>query len=249
MYKDSSSNQSNSSIDKNISFFRDNLESYGKKIQDLDTYMNIRMSINNALKGINRLLDIGNGGVFDYDINLIPDIVALDLFLKDIDTSAYPSFVSFKTGSALNIPEANESFDGVIMVMLLHHLVGKSVDESLNNVRVAIHEAIRVLEPGGKLIVVESCVPTWFYTFEKAIFPLASKIINWLLSHPVTIQYPVDLIAEIASADSSHIEILRIPKGRWVLQYGYKFPSMLTPVNPYRLIIRKPNSEKLPKGA
>jgi SAM-dependent methyltransferase len=246
MSKNSSSSQSNNSIDKNISFFRDNLASYGRKIQDLDTYAIIRMSINDALKGINRLLDIGNGGVFDYDITLIPNILALDLFLDDIDTSSYPSSISFKTGSALNIPEANDSFDGVIMVMLLHHLVGKTVDESLRNVRVAIHEAVRVLRPGGKLIIVESCVPKWFYAFEKAIFPLASRLINLVLSHPVTIQYPVGLIAEIASADSLHIEVLRIPKGRWVLQYGYKFPSILTPVNPYRMVISKPDSKKQP---
>src|SRR5688572_1792081 len=123
MSRNSSSSQSNNSIDKNISFFRDNLESYGRKIQELDTYAIIRMSINDALKGINRLLDIGNGGVFDYDINLIPNIVALDLFLNDIDTSSYPSSISFKAGSALHIPEADDSFDGVIMVMLLHHLV------------------------------------------------------------------------------------------------------------------------------
>ncbi len=233
------SNQANNGIDKNISFFRDNLQTYGKNVQELDTYVAIRESINNALKGVNYLLDIGNGGVFDYDAEIVPNIVALDLFLDEIDSSTYPSHITFKTGSALDIPEVDETFDGVIMVMLLHHLVGKTAAESLSNVHVAIGEAIRVLMPGGKLIIVESCVPEWFYAFERAIFPLASKVINQILPHPMTIQYPIDLIAEIASADNPDIHVLRIPKGRWVLQYGYKFPSMLTPVNPYQLVISK----------
>ena len=38
------------------------------------------------------------------------------------------------------------------------------------NVRRAIAEAERVLEPGGRLIVAESCVPAWFYPVERALF-------------------------------------------------------------------------------
>ena len=231
--------QTDKSIHKNISFFRDNVRSYSENVQQLDTYAAIRAAIGGAVKGINRLLDIGNGGVFDYDVAAVPSIVALDLFLGDIDTSSYPSHITFKTGSAFDIPEGNESFDGVIMVMLLHHLVGKSAGESLANVRVAIREALRVLRPGGKLIVVESCVPTWFYLFERAVFPLASRLINVVLSHPATLQYPVNVIAEIADAATSQVDIFRIPKGRWVLQYGYRFPSILTPISVYRLVIHK----------
>ena len=167
MVKGHSFNQTNDSINKNISFFRDNLKKYEKNVKELDTYVAIRAFTNEALKDINRLIDIGNGGVFDYDVDLVPNIQALDLFLDDIDTSSYPRHITFKTGSALEIPEDKESFDGAIMVMLLHHLVGKTVDESLNNIRIAIREAIRVLRPGGKLIIIESCVPNWFYLFEK----------------------------------------------------------------------------------
>ncbi len=240
MSKKTTPHQTSSSINKNIAFFRDNVQEYGKNVQELDTYVAIRASINDALTGVSRLLDIGNGGVFDYDVNLVPEILALDLFLDDIDTARYPSHITFKAGSALQIPESTESFDGVIMVMLLHHLVGNTVAESLINVNTSIQEAIRILKPGGKLIIVESCIPEWFYVFEKFIFPLASKIINIILPHPITLQYPVGTIKNIMSEHSSNIEVLRIPKGKWVLQYGYKFPSILTPVNPYRLILTKP---------
>jgi hypothetical protein len=43
------------------------------------------------------------------------------------------------------------------------------------------------------------------------VFTLASKVINLILSHPMTIQYPVNLIEEIASADGADIEVVRIP--------------------------------------
>lgn len=234
------SKQTSVSVDKNISYFRDHLQGYQKDIQELDTYITIRQYTNAALKGIERLLDIGNGGVFDYDVNLVPNILALDLFLNRIDISSYPSHIQFKAGDALDILEENESFDGVIMVMLIHHLIGSTVEDSIENVRRAIRGAMRVLKPGGKLILMESCVPKWFYTFERIIFPLAAKIINRVLPHPATLQYPAALLADLICEHGDRVEVTRIPKGRWILQYGYKFPAWLTPATPYRIVFQKP---------
>lgn len=239
MKENQNSQQTEKSIDKNITYFRDNLHEYGKNVQELDTYVTMRKTTNEAIKGIDNLLDIGNGGVFDYDVSLANHIVALDLFLDQIDTSSFPSHVVFKKGSALDIPERDASFDGVIMVMLLHHIVGKTVSESLNNVEITIREAMRVLKPGGKLIIVESCVPSWFYVFERLVFRPASMMINLFIPHPITLQYPVTVINNIASKYSTEIEVYKIPKGKWVLQYGFRFPSVLTPINPYRLVIIK----------
>lgn len=239
MAPNSEPRQSDRSVHRNVSYFRDHLGAYGKGVRDLDTYASIRESIAEALRGTGRLLDIGNGGVFDYDVSLAGQIVALDLFLDEIDTSAYPPHVTFRAGSALDIPEQANAFDASVMVMLLHHIVGRNVAASVANLRVAIGEAMRVVKPGGKLVVIESCVPGWFYALERLAFPLASRAAGAVLSHPMTLQYPVGVLGKIASEFSSSVEVQRIPKGRWVLQFGFKFPSALTPVQPYRLILNK----------
>ena len=243
MTYDPQSKQTDASVAKNISFFQGNLQAYNTNVQELDTYAAIRASINQSLPGISRLLDIGNGGVFDYDIGLVHSIVALDLFLDDLPASyVCPTNVTLKTGSALSVPESDESFEGVLVVMLIHHLTGKTVGESLDNVRCAVREAFRVLRPGGKLVIIESCVPQWFYLFERGVFRPASFLINALLQHPATLQYPVSLLAQIIQEHSSKVEVVPIPKGRWVLQYGFKFPAALTPVTPYKLVAYKPDS-------
>lgn len=234
--------QTKESVEKNSSFFSDNLTTYNAHVQQLDTYRRIHESTNEALKGCRHLLDIGNGGVFDYNTQIVDSIVAVDLFFDELPISAKrPSNVVFKTGSALSIPEANASFDSVLMVMVLHHLVGATVRESLENARQAMREAFRVLAPGGKLIIIESCVPSWFYSFERVVFPLATVIINSAISHPVTLQYPATLVANILKdiGTNRSFEMTRIPKGNWVLQYGFKFPSWLTPVCPYRFVLTK----------
>lgn len=232
--------QTDRNIAKNIAFFRENYPIYNHNIQNLDTYITIRHAVNEALQGINQLLDIGNGGVFDYDTTIVKSIVALDLSFNDIPLSfSCPDNVILKAGSALEIHEPDQSFDGVLIVMLLHHLVGKTVKASLANTRRAVREALRVLQPGGKLVILESCVPPWFYGFERTVFPLASAVINRVLAHPVTLQYPASLIANIIEEYNPGVGVMRIPKGRWILQFGFKFPAALTPASPYRFVVHK----------
>jgi len=233
--------QTETSARKNASFFSDHLQSYSRGVSELDSYANIRSSINEAIRGTELLLDVGNGGVFDYETAAAQRIVALDLFLDSLPESyRCPENVSLRSGSALDIPESNESFDAVLMVMLLHHLVGKTVQESVNNLRRALSEAYRVLKPGGQLVIVESCIPKWFFALEKLVFPLAAPIINASIQHPATLQYPPSFVDQLVTeATGRSPEVTKIPLGKWVLQFGWKVPSVMSPVNPYRFVMRK----------
>lgn len=232
--------QSQTSVAKNTAYFRDNIQTYNERVQNLDTYVTMRDALNQALQGIQHLLDIGSGGVFDYDTGLIQEIVALDLFMEDIDVTRLPPNVTPVTGSALDLKEAANKYDGVLMAMLIHHLVGENVKESLANVEQAIKEAVRVLQPGGKFVILESCVPGWFYGFEKIVFRPAAWVIKRTISHPATLQYPAKQIEAILRRYNSDLKVVKIPKGRWVIQFGFKFPAFLTPVQPYCFVLQKP---------
>ena len=84
--------------------------------------------------------------------------------------------------------------------------------------------------PGGRLLIVESCVPRWFFQLEKSAFYALTSVAKSVFSHPITFQFPADMIRDVLSQHAQEVTVKKIPVGRYVLQFGFKVPSALTPV-------------------
>lgn len=243
MHTSAGSHQSPASIAANAGYFLNNLKSYQSHVRDIDTYRTIHRYISEKVAGTGNLLDVGNGGVFAYDTAQVGAITAIDLFFDDLPAELvrrhFPPNARAQSGSALAVPAADRSFDMVVMVMLLHHLSGEDWRSSWSNAQRAIAEGWRVLAPGGRMLIVESCIPEWFFPFEKVAFRLLSRATKTILSHPITLQFPVRMIAEELGTRAASLVLQPIPKGRYVLQFGKKVPSVLTPVQVYGIEARK----------
>jgi SAM-dependent methyltransferase len=230
------------SVQQNVSFFLEEHERYQRAVAGLDTYQRVRAAIDRETEGTTLLLDVGNGGAFGYDASLAERIVAVDLFLEQLPRSVFPPNVEPRDGDALALDEADGTYDAVLLAFVFHHLVGKAADDLLTNVRRAITEARRVLKPGGRLVVVESCVAEWFYRVERVLFaPLSAVAATRVMKHPATLQVTPEilhgLIAEELEVERDEV----IPVGRWILQFGRRWPSALTPAR-----LRLVTARKLP---
>jgi SAM-dependent methyltransferase len=231
---DMNSGQSTNSAEANASYFLDHLREYKDAVANIDTYRTLHDFISREVAGTDALLDIGNGGVFDYDTTKVGSITAIDLFFEGLPTDLlaqyFPKNAQAKQGSALALPEPDNRFDMVLMVMVLHHLTGMDWRQSWTNACKAIDEAWRVLRPGGRLLIVESCVPEWFFFLEKPAVRVVSYLTKTILSHPVTMQFPVAMIADQFRKKTGEVRVTNIPKGKHILQFGVKVPAVLTPV-------------------
>jgi SAM-dependent methyltransferase len=220
------------SVEKNKSFFSDNT-TYAQNVARLTTYRNIRAAVNAAITGRQRLLDIGNGGVFDYDTQLVEEIVGVDLFLDEAAPEV-PANVTLRRGDALALDEPDAAYDGVLFVLVLHHLVSTDVDGTVENIGRAIGEARRVLAPGGKLIIVESCVSSRAFAVERRLFGALRVVASTrFMDHPPTLQLPSVAIEDLLREHFDEVQTKPIPVGRVLLQFGRRWPTVLTPARPY----------------
>jgi len=224
--------QEAASAAKNASFF-DRNERYAELVGSLETYRQIRRAIDREIAGTRRLLDVGNGGVFDYDTGLAAEIVGVDLFL-DGAPSSRSSHIALRRGDALALRESDRAYDTVLECSVLHHLVGGDVDSTLANIRTAVSEAHRVLEPGGRLVIVESCVSERAFALERRLFGVLRRIARTpLMRHPAALQFPAQRIAGAIEERFGNVACAPIPVGRWILQFGRRWPTALTPARPY----------------
>jgi SAM-dependent methyltransferase len=234
-----SAGQDIESVTKNAAFFKAN-EHFVQHVGSMDTYRYIRRAIDSEITGARRLLDVGNGGVFAYDTSLAEQIVGVDL-CHDHTSPSPADYITLRRGDALALEEPDAAYDVVLESGLLHHLVGTDVDSTFANIQQAVAETHRVLEPGGRLVVAESCISPRAFSVERRLFRGLRYLAHTpLMRHPATLQFPPATIAEIIRNHFGNVAMAPIPVGRWIVQFNLKWPSALTPARPYLFTATRP---------
>jgi SAM-dependent methyltransferase len=103
-----------------------------------------------------RLLDIGCGlGAYVRAFSRYTDrAFGLDIDAKRVETGVDEGLSRLVTGVSEALPFAEGSFDGILLNEVLEHV---------RNDRETLREALRVLRPGGRIVIF---VPNRFYPFE-----------------------------------------------------------------------------------
>lgn len=214
-------------------------EAYHKLIAELDTYKHTAAALQGETRG--RVLDVGNGGIFNYDVRHAEGIVVVDI-AEELTSHRQPAppHVEFRWGDATQLPVDADSFDTVLLQMIVHHLAGESFAITRRRTQLAISEAYRALKPGGRLVILESCLPKPFEIAERLLFMVFRRFLKWL-GHPIVFQWNWRTLAHGArTAGFAEVQLERVPLGRWVIQLGRKWPTALTPIRIYKIVARKP---------
>ena len=233
----SEAGQNQEALQKNAAFFAEN-EWYKSNQNRLEIYRLIADSAAHEVESSQRLLDIGNGGVFIFPIKHIPHVEAIDVFIEDSFSQRYPK-VKWRAMNVLDLCD-QEKFDTIIAINCLHHVVGSDVNQCYQNLQRILSAVFRALERGGKLVLLESTVPGWFLKIYKPLYPFLIKI--WPLKHPPTFQYDYrDIHSAAVRAGFERVEIAWIPKIGNIMTLGFEVPGWASPFRVGKFVYRKPN--------
>jgi ubiquinone/menaquinone biosynthesis C-methylase UbiE len=160
----------------------------------------------------NNILDVGNGGIFTYDTTKARKITAVDIAFRDISRLKKFPNVSYECDDARSLESIpSGSFDVVIYQFTLHHITGGSGKETLGNIQETMKTAMRVLRPGGTVIIVENIIPEFVELFEKLLYKAEAGFLR-LFSRPMVYLFSMKTILKVVREsgfkDISHQEIL-----------------------------------------
>ena len=168
----------------------------------------------------------------------VAQVILLEVAITDIKNEEDPFGEEVCMEANRLVLEAKQELDKPINPLNMEQymssrdeLMPSNVNENLKNLNECISESKKSLSEGGKIIIVESCVPYWFYLIEQLLFKPSSYLINKFLNHPPAFQFTKNKILETLKKNKfKNIQYKKIKQGRFILQYGFKFPTFLTPV-------------------
>lgn len=206
-------------------------------------YQNASVLLNRELADCSIVADIGNGGVINYKTAGFQQLDCIDLSLSKTAAEQYQDVanIAFKQGNVMHLTEvADHVYDAVILQCVLHHLAGNSFAVTNSNVKKALRECMRILKPGGKLLIVESAVVPWFEKVERMLYPVMQAFFR-LVKFDAVYQYsPESLLKLVEEMDLGMIlssQIVEIGKTIWLLRK--KVPTKLTPCTVEWIAIKK----------
>ena len=203
-------------------------------------YKNIREELDKNLQGV--VLDIGNGGVFNYNTKKLKKIIAVDLVFKSLKGLKDTNKIRYIAGDARNLKKIKKnSCNSVVMQFLLHHITDADIKKTYKGIEKSLKESQRVLKKKGELLIIEMVVGPFFEKLENAFYNLNSFLFS-LINKPMITFYSKDsLCGLLKKAGFRKIYTKHIYVGKYLQPCGgicphfIKIPSIFYPMNCYMI--------------
>ncbi len=224
-------------------YFDTNPEHFKNAVEEYPImYKEAAERINKHIHGI--VLDIGSGGVINYDTTKTRNLFLVDITTANKDRAktakSSKTGVTFVNSDIRKLGIRENTIDIVIMQHLLHHLADNTLKKTLQNLNDGCEEAERILKQGGKIIIVEGCVPQILDHMQRFFFQINKRLYKWFFSFPMVLQYSEATITKELKKTGFEIESVETIKDGDILPiFGLNLPRRWIPLKHKCIIAKK----------
>lgn len=189
----------------------------------IETYRNVGEVLNQCLWGT--VLDIGNGGVFFYDTEVLEKVIAVDVaYPKQMQNTEK---ITFYSGDARDLSFlGDQKVDCVLMQFLLHHVIEKTSKQTDETLLRIFAEAYKALNSEGQLIIVEPVLGPIVEFFQNAFYRFGAFVLGLFHKPMVRFYCPTTLTARLKQSGFHAIERRKIELGKeWIPFAPALFPG------------------------
>ncbi|GEM_PF-5155649 len=188
-----------------------------------ELYQNISIELNRNLEGT--VLDIGNGNVFNYNLDKLKQVIAVDIAFKNMKNTEKIRYIASDARDLSQVQTA--SCDRIVMQFLIHHMVDQTKNMTDASVSQCFRECHRVLKSDGKLIIIEMLVHPAVEFFENIFYGINYKLLTYLNKPMVKFYSKHELISKLQAAGFGNVSNYEIKMGKWIDPFEALFPGVI----------------------
>lgn len=176
------------------------------------------------------VLDIGNGGRFAYDLSLPKQIIASDISAEMLSSISDPNITKVVSDARNMHAIENNSVDVIVLVLVLHHINGNSIRQSIETLEGVLSEARSKLRQGGHLVVAEALLSPALFQLQCFCFQLTRHLLHRFGISMIfffTRTLLAGKIAQVFQIEPREVETTSLTLKGWLDPLGGSFPGLI----------------------
>ena len=173
------------------------------------------------------VLDIGNGGVFAYDVSTTRSTTVVDISPEMLAGLSAPNLRTV-VADARDLASLGEaSFDVAVLMLVLHHVNGRTYRETKLQIGQVVRSVVGRLVPGGHLVVVEPVIRPALRHLQRAAFPVLRRLLS-LAGVPMIHFHARHELAELLAEEATEVEVQPLLVEESIDPFGATFPGLIS---------------------
>jgi len=227
-------------VSREQKFFKRISSRYQDLVSKRDSTEELRMIVEPRMG--EKVLDVGNGGVRDFNSPQTSLYVGVDFSLEMLKKGKSEGIRNV-CAEALKLAFREGSFDTLFYRSLLHHLAGRNVRETIQTVKTALNQGFSCLKTEGNVLIIEPCLPSFLEGVEELLYYLCRAFFFLTKQSSVFLFSAGTLTRVLLESGFREIEVWKIDdhsRSRWELispMIGLSFIKIPRGLNPTKRTI------------